>query len=140
MVIDGGVLSMLIPLTVTGAAVFPALSVQVPVFVTDCPVPSALRVLPVTVFVSSPDCTLPTSVQLKLTVTSVLFQPLALGAGLREAVITGGVLSIWTARVLGASWFPALSVAEYVRVVVPSTETATTALLPFTTCMPLLAP
>src|SRR5205085_7110358 len=116
------------------------LSTQLPVFVTDCPAPSELSVWPATVFVAIPDGTLPTSAQLKLTVTVVLFHPMALGAGERLPVITGLVLSIWTVRVLGASWFMALSVAEYIRVVVPSTEIVTRALLPFTTCVPLLAP
>src|SRR5262245_13065683 len=94
--IVGGVLSMLIPPTVPGSATFPALSVQVPVFVTDWFAPSVLTVLPATVFTSRPDWTLPTSAQLKLTVTSVLFQPLALGAGVRAPAMTGFVLSILT--------------------------------------------
>jgi hypothetical protein len=54
--------------------------------------------------------------------------------------MTGLVLSIWTVRVLGASWFPVLSVAKYVMVVLPSVVMATTALLPATTFPPVEAP
>jgi hypothetical protein len=94
MVMDGGALSMLMPLTVTGSAAFPALSTQLPVLVTDCPAPSELSVWPATVFVAIPDGTLPTSAQLKFTVTLVLFHPVALSAGERLPVMTGLVLSI----------------------------------------------
>src|SRR5262245_58008058 len=131
---------MLMPLTVAGSAAFPALSRQLPVLVTDCPAPSALSVWPATVFVAIPDGALPASAQLKFTVTLVLFHPAALGAGERLPVMTGLVLSIWMVRVLGASWFPALSVAKYVRMVLPSTVMATTALLPATTFPPVEAP
>src|SRR5262249_47281538 len=135
-----GVLSMLIPLMVAGSAAFPAWSRQLPVLVTDCPTPSALSVWPATVFVAIPDGPLPASAQLKLTVTLVLFHPVALGAGERLPVMTGLVLSIWTVRVLEASWFPALSVAKYVRVVLPSTVIVTAALLPVTTFPPVETP
>src|SRR5438876_1112432 len=71
----GGVLSMLISFTVTGSAALPALSTQLPVLVTDWFVPSVLTVAPVTVLMSMPDCPVLLSAQVKLTVTSVLFQP-----------------------------------------------------------------
>ncbi len=50
------------------------------------------------------------SAQVKLTVTSVLFQPFALAAGVRLPLIVGGVLSIFTAREVNVAVFPALSV------------------------------
>src|SRR5437867_7029136 len=93
-VIVGFVLSMLIPLTVEESAVFPALSVQLPVLVTNWPAPSPLSVVPATVSVFTPDCTKPTSAQAKLTATSVLFQLWALANGTRLPVIIGFVLSI----------------------------------------------
>lgn len=52
------------------------------------------------------------SVAAKWAATPVLFHPLALGPGVRLAVTTGGVLSIRMVRVLGTSWFPALSRAK----------------------------
>ena len=99
----GGVLSMLTPLTVA-VALFPALSSAVPV--ADCPAPSAVRVrgaeqLP------TPDSP---SEQLKLTTTSVLFQPLALGPGVRPAVTTGGVLSMLIPLTVAEALLPARSV------------------------------
>src|SRR5437870_2880125 len=93
-VIVGFVLSMLIPLTVEESAVFPALSVQLPLLVTNWPAPSPLKVAPATVFAFTPACTEPLSAQAKLTVTSVLFQPCALPNGERLPVITGLVLSM----------------------------------------------
>src|SRR5213592_1102211 len=74
-VIVGLVLSMLMPLTVEASAALPALSVQLPVLVTNWPAPSPLSVAPVTVLMLSPDWTDPASAQAKMTVTSVLFQP-----------------------------------------------------------------
>ena len=48
--------------------------------------------------------------QLKVTVTSVLFQPAALGPGVRDPLITGGVLSTFTGpKVRGVALLPALS-------------------------------
>src|SRR5207249_9424860 len=90
----GAVLSMLIPLTAAGEAALAALSTQLPVFVTDWPVPSLLTVAPETVSVAIPDCTEPESPQLKRTLTSALFQPLTFASGSRLPVITGEVLSI----------------------------------------------
>src|SRR5215469_7752788 len=54
--------------------------------------------------------------------------------------ITGGVLSIFTVRVLGDSWLPALSMAKNVRVVVPSAEMVTEVVLPATLPDPVWAP
>src|SRR5438094_8246616 len=71
----GLVLSMLMLLTVDGSAALPATSTQLPVLVTVSLCPSALTVSPATVLVARPDCTAPASAQVKLTVTSVLFQP-----------------------------------------------------------------
>src|SRR5262249_47698599 len=110
-VTTGGVLSMLMLPTVAGSATLPALSMHVPVSVTDCPAPSVGTVWPVTVFVSSPDCTVPVSAQVKLTTTSVLFQSLV-AAGLRLSVITGFVLSIHSETEPGDSVLPALSRAK----------------------------
>jgi hypothetical protein len=45
----------------------------------------------------------------KLTVTFVLFQPLALGGGVREPVIAGGVLSIFMPLTVAEAEFPARS-------------------------------
>jgi hypothetical protein len=52
----------------------------------------------------------------KLTVTFVLFQLFALGAGVREPAIVGGVLSIFTAGEVNIAVFPALSVTVIVPV------------------------
>src|SRR5439155_16672859 len=92
----GGVLSMLMLLTVEASAALPALSTQLPVFVTEAFSTSAVNVCPATVLVSRPDSTVPVSVQVKFTVTSVLFQLLPFAAGVRPPVITGLVLSIFT--------------------------------------------
>src|SRR5439155_13505273 len=73
--IVGAVLSMLIPETVV-LVLLPALSVAVPV--ADWPAPAALRVTGL-VQLAIPERT---SEQRKLAVTSLLFQPLALAAGL----------------------------------------------------------
>src|SRR5207247_642969 len=54
--------------------------------------------------------TVPVSAQVKFTVTSVLFQPLALAAGVRPPVIAGLVLSIFTVTLAIALVLPALSV------------------------------
>lgn len=61
-------------------------------------------------------------------------------AGLAEAVITGGVLSILTVIVFAASTFPALSVPKKVKVVVPSVEIVTVVVLPVTVLEPVCAP
>jgi hypothetical protein len=105
----GGTLSMLMPLTVT-LAVFSALSMAVPV--TDW-----LAALVVSVVgpeqLLTPD---KSSAQLKLTATSVLFQPLALAAGLRLPLIVGAVLSSRTVTE-PLPELPSLSVAVAVFVV-----------------------
>jgi predicted nucleic acid-binding protein len=90
-------------MTVIAVAALPALSVQSPLFVTDWSEPSVVTVSPATVFVSSPDCTLPTSAHAKLTVTSLLFQPNELAVGLRLPEITGLVLSILMPETVAAS-------------------------------------
>src|SRR3954447_11882048 len=64
------------------------------------------------------------SAQLKLTVTSLLFQPSAFGAGVRIAEIVGGVVSILT--VSFAVWpLEALSETEQWTAWMPSPETET---------------
>src|SRR5437660_12238321 len=100
---------MLMPLTVDGSAALPALSRQLPVLVTEAFCTSAVNVCPATLLVSRPDSTAPVSAQVKFTVTSVLFQPLALAAGVRPPVITGLVLSIFTVTLAVALALPALS-------------------------------
>src|SRR2546422_5228230 len=62
--------------------------------------------------------------------TSRWFGGQRLHPGAGSPTITGGVLSIRMIRVLEDSRLPAWSVAEYVRVVVPSAVTLTAALLP----------
>jgi len=88
----GGVRSMLIPLTVV-EAVFPALSVQVPV--ADCPDPELPSIVGL-VTDAMPDRE---SEQVKVTVTGLLFQPLPFGPGLAEPAIVGCVLSIFIVTV-----------------------------------------
>jgi hypothetical protein len=77
-VITGDSLSMLIPLTVDTAE-FPATSVQVPP--TDWPAPSAVRTVGAGGLPGAKPERL--SAHEKLTLTLVLFQPLAFGAGVR---------------------------------------------------------
>jgi len=100
----GGVLPMLMPVMVAGALTLPALSVQVPE--PDCPLPSPSNVI-CPVQKSMPD---PKSVPVEVTVTLVLFQPLAFGTGIALAIATGGVLSIFIVALTGALVFPALSI------------------------------
>src|SRR5438132_277932 len=108
--IAGDVLSMLMPSTAEGEAALPALSMQVPVFVRDWPLPSPLTVPPATVSVAMPDRTAPVSAQLKETPASVLFQPWEFARGLRLPLITGDVLSMLIpSRVVGEAALPALS-------------------------------
>src|SRR4030095_13286792 len=92
--ITGAVLSMLMPPTVAAKAALPALSTQSPLFVTDWPAPSSLTVAPATVSCALPDAATPEPAHVKETVTSLLFQPLALASGLRLPLITGAVLSM----------------------------------------------
>src|SRR5690348_8895544 len=74
-----------------------------------------------------PDCPVPESAQVKPTVTSVLFQPKVLAAGVRLPVITGLVLSIFMPeRLAGVAVFPAASVQLPVTVwLSPSVVTVT---------------
>ena len=109
----GIVLSILMLLIVAGPLTFPALSLQVPVFVTDPFSSSVLTVAPATVLVAMPDCTAPVSAHAKLTVTSVLFQPFAFAAGDRLPVIIGGVRSmVQVALAVDGSPLPASSAAR----------------------------
>src|SRR5712691_2737017 len=103
---------MLMPLTVA-LALLPATSVAVPL--TDWPAPS-MRTAAGSGQLATPDRL---SLQVKLTVTSVLFQPFAFGAGLRAAVIVGGVLSILTAGEVKVALFPARSATVTVPVTAP---------------------
>src|SRR5947209_18973673 len=101
-VISGGVLSML---TLTSAcAVFPALSTAVPAM--DWLAPST------STGTGAGQVAIPESASLhaKVTVIAVLFHPAALGAGVTVPVITGGVRSIFTVRVV-VEVLPAASVA-----------------------------
>src|SRR6266404_4356705 len=59
---------------------------------------------------------LPASVQLKVTETSVLFQPSAFGVGLIVDWIAGAVSSMLTLNVSGSLLLPALSIAVPVAV------------------------
>ena len=99
--ITGGVLSMF---KVTLAeAELPATSTAVPDTVWFSP--SVVTVIG-EVHWAMPD---KVSLQLKLTVTFVLFQPFALACGLEDAVMVGRVLSMLTVRVFVVSMLPALS-------------------------------
>src|SRR5207249_54953 len=95
---------MLIPETVV-LVLLPALSVAVPV--ADWAAPAALRVIGL-VQLAIPERT---SEQRKLAVTSLLFQPLALAAGLRLPLIAGPVLSMLIPETVALALLPALSVA-----------------------------
>ncbi len=107
----GAVRSMLIPVTVVDA-LLPALSTTVPV--TDWPAPSFARVTG-PVHDATPDAL---SAQLKETVTSALFQPLAFAAGAREPTIVGAMVS---RTVTGNSAVPLVAaVAVQTTAVVPS--------------------
>src|SRR5262249_15346883 len=75
------------------------------------------------------------SVQSKVTVTPVLFQPLALAAGVGDKLIVGGVLSILTTIVLVASTLPAKSVAEKLIVVMLSLLMVPAGELPWATVL-----
>lgn len=98
----GEVLSILILPTVNDA-VLPAMSVTEPM--TDCTAPSPLSVVSA-LQNATPDRE---SAQLKLTVTFPLFQPLALGPGLREPLIVGRVRSMFIGPIVAEATFPALS-------------------------------
>src|SRR5882672_10630764 len=113
--ITGGVLSMLIPLTVADA-VFPARSWQLPL--TCWFAPSAVR--PVGAGGLSEARPESASEQAKLTATFVLFQPFAFAEGVREPLIEGGVLSILIGNVCASSTLPAKSLAKKSRLAIPS--------------------
>src|SRR5437764_244763 len=95
---------MLMPLTVA-EAVLPALSLAVPV--TDCAAPSLLSVVG-PAQLATPDSA---SLHMNESVTSVLFQPAALGAGDAAPVIVGGVLSMLMPLTVAEAALPALSLA-----------------------------
>ena len=87
-VVTGGVLSILMPLAVAGALIFPALSMQVPI--AERFLPSVLRVIGAVQLAMPERASEPVNV----TVTLVLFQPDTLGGGAAVAIAMGGVLSI----------------------------------------------
>ena len=106
----GTVLSILMPLAVASALTLPALSAQVPA--ADCPAPSLLNVTGV-LQLAMPDRV---SEPLKLTPTSVLFQPLALAPGVKlPKAIVGGVAS--RLMVTDLELVPPVLVAVQVKVV-----------------------
>src|SRR5437868_367222 len=92
------------PVTDAGSLTLSALSLHVPD--ADWFVPSPLFVMGASQLAMPDRLSFP----LKVTVTSVLFQPKAFGAGLRLPVITGFVLSIFTVTLPTALTLPALSV------------------------------
>src|SRR2546429_5822154 len=79
----GGVLSMLMPLTVEESAALPALSRQLPELVTEPLCTSDVTVCPAPLLASRPDSTAPVPAQVKFTVTSLSFQPFPLAADVR---------------------------------------------------------
>src|SRR3989442_14725881 len=116
---------MLMPLTVDGSAALPATSTQLPVLVTEAFCTSAVNVCPATLLVSTPDSTAPVSAQVKFTVTSVLFQPLPLAAGVRPPVITGLVLSIFTVTMPAGAALLAAALYEQLSTVSPASSVTT---------------
>ena len=67
------------------------------------------------------------SEQLNVTLTSVLFQPNELAAGVRCPVMVGAMVSTYTWTVLVLSWassLPARSTLQYVMVCVPVDRSA----------------
>src|SRR5689334_3234816 len=82
----GAVLSIFMPLAVAGELTLPALSVQPPL--ADCPEPSPDRTIGAE-HESRPERL---SLPVMVTVTLLLFQPFAFGAGKAPAVAVGGVL------------------------------------------------
>src|SRR6185295_9417438 len=121
----GAVLSILIGPTLAKPSKLPALSMQSPSLLTFVPVVSVVRVWlsPATVLTSMPDWTEPVSAQVKVTETLVLFQPLALAAGLARPLMTGAVWSIWkSSLVTPVAVLPARSVqgSEVTLTAVPS--------------------
>src|SRR5437879_10615414 len=94
---------MLIPETVV-LALLPALSVAVPL--DDWPLPSASVSSAVQLWIPES-----VSEQLKCTVTSLLFQPAALGVVVAAPLIVGAVLSMLIPETVVLVLLPALSVA-----------------------------
>src|SRR5690242_18125817 len=82
--LSAGAVSSTLMAVMLALALLPAASVAVPLDVWFAPSPSVLAAGQLSIPESA-------SPQVKLTVTSVLFQPLALAAGARLAVIVGGV-------------------------------------------------
>src|SRR5882724_4459274 len=115
----GAVLSILIPLTAAEAEL-PARSWQMPATCSLAP-SEASRVGNEGDPGATPD---KESTQLKLTVTSLLFHPLAFGAGVANPAMAGAVLSIMTLTVFTVSAFSAKSVPKKAPVVIPSLLTA----------------
>lgn len=101
MLTTGGVRSRLTVVVVEFDS--PATSVTVPV--TDCACPSALKVCGA----EHVEIAEALGTHRKLTVTALLFQPLAFGAGETTAVIEGGTVSIFNVT-LAVAVFPAASV------------------------------
>src|SRR3954447_11535302 len=99
--ISGGVLSMLAVALV--AAALPARSRALPA--TFWPAPSAVRATGAAQM-ATPDRA---SLQLNAMVTSVLFHPAALAGGIRDATMTGGVLSMLIEPTVAVVWLPARS-------------------------------
>src|SRR2546425_8326135 len=116
--ITGGVLSTLIGPTVA-VAMLPARSTAIAV--RHCPAPSAWTTCGVEPHCATADTL---SEHVNVTVTSVLFQPKALGAGVRVPTITGGVLSTRTTTACRVGC-PDEFVTEQVSVVTPSAPTVT---------------
>ena len=93
------------------AAELAALSAQVPLEVTRRLAVSWVTTTSATSSVAMPDWTVPVSSQFQATVTSLRFQPAALGAGVRPAdVMRGRVISIRIVEVTGIDTQPAKSV------------------------------
>jgi hypothetical protein len=116
----GAILSMLMPLTVA-LAVLSALSLTVPV--TDWFAALLVNVVGADELFT-PDVA---SLGANETVTSVLFHPFTLAAGVREPVMLGAVLSSFTVTGALVAVLPTLSVTNVVLVTVPSVVTVSVA-------------
>ncbi len=103
---------------VSSVAELPALSVAVPW--TFCAAPSPLVTGDV-----QPAMPEPPSVQVKVTVTSLLFQPAALATGDCVWLMPGAVLSIFTSTFCWASTLPATSTLHTWSVWTPSVSIVT---------------
>src|SRR5262245_51020313 len=102
--IVGPLLLMLIPLAVAGRLTLPATSVHVPE--ADWFAPFVVS----TTFGEQAAIPESVSAPVKFTATSVLFHPLALGAGEAVALATGKVLSMFTGGDVAVAELPAPSV------------------------------